>query len=340
MGTAVYLYYLLWTVLVGAYQVLVPPSMNKTWAVQMASRRRASSWDHTEGRADHDHEGRPAFDPHLPLPAFDPGSVHLRVVAGAHSVELAITETPPLSVVWESGALVCSILQHAPFVHRSANGLLRGIKLLDLGAGTGISALCAAALGADVVATEMPHALPTLARNFEANVPLIKDFQDALSATNAGKRPGCAECTRSAPGCEEAHESQSELGSASASQQLYACSLPWSLQRTAAEDALPLLPPYDIVVAADTLYPTESHKLLVATLARTTGAKGIVLLVFPVRTGKELNFLELAYPLFRIERIDTASFCTLPAAFPLRDADMDRLRALRVYVLTRRAADA
>ena len=207
--------------------------------------------------------------------------------------------------------------------------------MLDLGAGTGISALCAAALGADVVATEVPHALPTLTRNFEANIHRIKKFQDALSSVNAEKRPCCAERTRSAPGCEEAHESESESGSGPGSQQLHACVLPWSLQRAAAEEALPLVPPYDIVVAADTLYPTESHKLLLATLARTAGANGIVLLVFPVRTGKELDFLELATPLFRIERIDTAPFCAALDPLPLR-ADMDRLRVLRVYVLTRR----
>ena len=308
------------------------------------ARRRAASWDHSEG-ADHDQGQRSAaFDPHLPLPAFDPGTVCLRVVAGAHSVELAIKETPPLSVVWESGALVCSILQHAPFVRRSAGKLLRGIKLLDLGAGTGISALCAAALGADVVATEVPHALPTLRRNFAANIGRINEFQAALSGADAEKQPSWAANTSGAAGCEQetapgqSRKSESESKSASRLQQLHACSLPWSLQHTAAEGALPLLPPYDIVVAADTLYPTESHKLLAATLARTAGAECTVLLVFPVRTGKELDFLEVAAPMFRIERIDALPFCSNPASLPLREpADMERLRALHVYVLTRRA---
>ena len=131
-------------------------------------------------------------------------------------------------------------------------------QLLDLGAGTGVTSLCAAALGASVLATEVPDALPMLAHNVAQNYERVQAFT-ASCTPRAGVNNG--------------------RGSA-----IYAAPLPWSLHLPT--EGLPLLPPYDVIVAADTLYHTASHALLAATIKNCAAEASIVLLAFPLRTGK------------------------------------------------------
>lgn len=109
-----------------------------------------------------------------------------------------------------------------------------------------------------MLATEIPDALPALAYNVAQNCSRIRDFA-ASSAAHAGE--GGAQPPA-----------------------IHAASLPWSLQPPS--QGLPLLPPFDVIVAADTLYHTESHALLAATIRNCAAAASIVLLAFPLRTGK------------------------------------------------------
>jgi predicted nicotinamide N-methyase len=44
---------------------------------------------------------------------------------------------------------------------------LKGKRVIELGAGTGVVGLAAGALGAKVVLTDLPHLLPGLTRNVE-----------------------------------------------------------------------------------------------------------------------------------------------------------------------------
>ena len=72
-----------------------------------------------------------------------------------------LEEAAPLSVVWESGAVVAEYVQDESVFPR---GSFHGKHVLDLGAGTGITSLTLALLGATVMATDIPESLPLLQR--------------------------------------------------------------------------------------------------------------------------------------------------------------------------------
>ncbi|KAG1664512.1 hypothetical protein FOA52_007776 [Chlamydomonas sp. UWO 241] len=67
--------------------------------------------------------------------------------------------------VWECGSVLAALLVSSP----ELRGLLRGVTVLELGSGTGISGLAAAHLGAHVWLTDLPDALPHLAANARSN---------------------------------------------------------------------------------------------------------------------------------------------------------------------------
>lgn len=48
-------------------------------------------------------------------------------------------------------------------------GELRGCKVLELGAGTGIAGICAALLGADVTLTDTASCMPLLIQNVDSH---------------------------------------------------------------------------------------------------------------------------------------------------------------------------
>jgi predicted nicotinamide N-methyase len=68
-------------------------------------------------------------------------------------------------VVWDAGITACRYLASAALRPRMA----AGARFLDLGSGTGVVAIAAAALGAAAVATDVAALLPLMRRNIEAN---------------------------------------------------------------------------------------------------------------------------------------------------------------------------
>ncbi|KAM3877886.1 EEF1A lysine methyltransferase 3-like [Diretmus argenteus] len=66
--------------------------------------------------------------------------------------------------VWDSALHLCSYFE--------AESLdLRGKRVIELGAGTGVVGILAARLGADVTLTDLPLAVPQLQTNVSANMP-------------------------------------------------------------------------------------------------------------------------------------------------------------------------
>ena len=96
----------------------------------------------------------------LPLPQIDIAPARYKVRCGC-DVVLSLEEAAPLSVVWESGTVVAEYVQDESVFPR---GSFRGKHVLDLGAGTGITSLTFALLGATVMATDIPESLPLLQR--------------------------------------------------------------------------------------------------------------------------------------------------------------------------------
>ncbi|KAJ8260183.1 hypothetical protein GJAV_G00178030 [Gymnothorax javanicus] len=64
--------------------------------------------------------------------------------------------------VWDAALFLCRYLDHLD---------LKGKRVIELGAGTGIVGILAARLGAEVTLTDLPHAVPQLQKNVSANMP-------------------------------------------------------------------------------------------------------------------------------------------------------------------------
>ncbi|KAJ8258925.1 hypothetical protein COCON_G00179370 [Conger conger] len=64
--------------------------------------------------------------------------------------------------VWDAALCLCRYFDHLD---------LKGKRVVELGAGTGIAGILAARLGAEVTLTDLPHAVPQLQKNVSANMP-------------------------------------------------------------------------------------------------------------------------------------------------------------------------
>ncbi|XP_068647017.1 uncharacterized protein [Aristolochia californica] len=71
------------------------------------------------------------------------------------------------AVMWDSGVVLAKFLEHAV---ETGMLLLRGKKVVELGAGCGLVGCIAALLGAQVILTDLPDRLKLLKKNVEANV--------------------------------------------------------------------------------------------------------------------------------------------------------------------------
>ncbi|XP_028854992.1 EEF1A lysine methyltransferase 3-like [Denticeps clupeoides] len=68
--------------------------------------------------------------------------------------------------VWDAALHLCRFFEESPVD-------LKGKKIIELGAGTGIVGILAARLGADVTITDLPLAVPQLQSNVSSNVPSL-----------------------------------------------------------------------------------------------------------------------------------------------------------------------
>lgn len=107
------------------------------------------------------------------------------------SAQLEVAEGEALSIdsgerIWDAGRALSLFL---------SEGSLEGRRVLELGSGTGIVGLTAAAMGATVVMSDQPELVPLLDANIAANglatnaraVPLVWGDPSALDEVNVGE---------------------------------------------------------------------------------------------------------------------------------------------------------
>ncbi|GIX68555.1 protein-lysine methyltransferase METTL21D [Caerostris darwini] len=73
------------------------------------------------------------------------------------------------SVVWDAGIVLGKYLDF-----QSKNKVLSGKIVIDIGSGTGVAGLFAAALGAEVILTDLSSVIPLLEKNIKENVDVLK----------------------------------------------------------------------------------------------------------------------------------------------------------------------
>ncbi|CAL1273610.1 unnamed protein product [Larinioides sclopetarius] len=74
------------------------------------------------------------------------------------------------SVVWDAGIVLGKYLDKL----QETKDALTGKIIIDIGSGTGVAGLFAAALGAEVILTDLPEVIPLLEKNIEQNKNIIK----------------------------------------------------------------------------------------------------------------------------------------------------------------------
>jgi predicted nicotinamide N-methyase len=80
--------------------------------------------------------------------------------------------------VWDAGIVLLRFLATAPV----AAVLATHPRVVELGSGTGVVGIAAAALGGDVVMTDLPELLPLLHHNITLNAEIVASAQGSLSA--------------------------------------------------------------------------------------------------------------------------------------------------------------
>ena len=164
--------------------------------------------------------------------------------------------------IWDSGReMSAQLLQQGD--------ALAGKRVLELGAGTGIGGLSAAACGADVLLSDQAHMLPLLTQNIATNglqrravaTQLLwgdlSDIERVAGATDANSNP----CLRQ------------------------------TVSLTACLRALAASGPFDLVMGSDLLYAPHIFPLLLETLEHfCTPGQTEVLLTYPTRYTEDLFF--------------------------------------------------
>ena len=92
-------------------------------------------------------------------------------------------------IVWDAAVVLAKALEEMA-AHRAV--ALARHRVIELGAGTGLLGLCAAALGADVVLTDQAPQLRLMSRSLALNERLLQTRRDA--AARRDKRPGEQHC--------------------------------------------------------------------------------------------------------------------------------------------------
>ena len=94
--------------------------------------------------------------------------------------------------LWPAALLLCQYLDSPPI-----RSLLPSLRIVELGAGCGLVGLLAAALGAQVTVTDLPHVVGHLEANVAVNAPPFVQSQGVEGGPTVGKHPsgGSVRCT-------------------------------------------------------------------------------------------------------------------------------------------------
>lgn len=170
---------------------------------------------------------------------------------------------------------------------------LQGKRVIDVGCGTGVAGLCAAALGAaGVVLTDLPHLVPLAERNIQVRAPCTQHPAELArpSWTRAPQpaAPGCCgDCGLWAVQRTPNHMPARVLTSFCPRRLARCPALPQlnNLQGVASTAALQwgqpvghLGPPFDLVLASDVIYKAALIQPLLATLRELSGPRTLLLL--------------------------------------------------------------
>lgn len=173
----------------------------------------------------------------------------------------------------------------APVLARFLEGeALRGKRVLELGAGTGLTGIAAAAMGAHVLLTDMPCLLDLLRFNCEANVESVRLSGGSVQVQ--GLEWGDVHSSKLA---------QSRLADlrTNASKDSCTCGAPHSDEG------------YDFIIAADCVYTADATRELLNTLAseHLCSRDTKVILAFPPARAASLSFMSKFRDRFVVERL-------------------------------------
>jgi len=199
--------------------------------------------------------------------------------------------------IWDSGREMAELLQQQ-------GGALRGKRVLELGAGTGIGGLSAAACGAHVLLSDQAHMLPLLNENIAANGHMLQ-WRDAEAEAEGGAASAATADGRTDSAAGRTEGDFCGSGSAVATQLLWGDES--DLERVGASG------PFDLVVGSDLLYAPHVFPLLLDTLAALCSPERTeVLLTYPTRYTEDIFFrdAEMLFDVGYAEEIGCNVFAT------------------------------
>lgn len=138
------------------------------------------SSDEEEGVADDEVTAVPHAEDEIRITAVDSGCVEVgyQTLNGSPILVQQIRERGLSFQLWPAATGMCRYLENAYGANQT---LLRGVRVLELGAGTGMAGVMAARLGAYVTLSDLPHVLPNLQRNVDLNLAEVEACGGSLA---------------------------------------------------------------------------------------------------------------------------------------------------------------
>lgn len=174
-------------------------------------------------------------------------------------------------VVWDAALVLLYYLDKEN--DRQKGDFLRGRTIVELGAGTGVLSISAAARGALVVSTDLKDLVDLMRKNAEENRTLITDAEGKLECVALDWAEELPEELTRTLRLWSATGSASDGGSDRA--------------RISTSTSVSVLTFPDMIFVSDCVYYESSVDALVKTLASLTGPKTLVLISIEDRTSEE-----------------------------------------------------
>ena len=229
------------------------------------------------------------------------------------------------STVWDAGIVLAALVYR---LGKPAEGTGRSSCCLDLGSGTGIVGLSAAASGAfhTVVLTDLPSVVPLLEQNTAGNAATIANVGSTWQRDGAGES-GEVDCEGSSSGGAGSGSS----GGSSSSPRVVSRALAWDDARQLAQVAVEH-GPFDFIVGGDLLYRPQVVAPLLNALTALASAQTTVLLAASLQHSPQTIGLFAVAAVeagFEVERIDHHADGAVPEAFASVEVRILRLRRAR-----------